>query len=242
VTTSEFVKQVSARVVDIYFPTFTSAQKDSIVTSIVSSDPGTWQDILLQVVFSKQYLLDSDKPKAAEELFFSLSKKIYFKHRRGFFSYFAGDLTDMNQASMKYKLGKYVEVPLDTQSFITYHKTMREDVFIRYNNETDDRGGWLEELLIPDQLFEGISAYEHTQMLTHLIDHLFLTVLAREATTEERNLFIAHMIDEEGNYIYPFRLFKDDNSINERRYASIIIMDYLSRLAQNYRFERVLDE
>jgi hypothetical protein len=117
---------------------------------------------------------------------------------------------------------------------------MREDVFIRYNNEQYDRGGWLEELLIPDELFEGISTHEHSKMLEHLIEHLFMSVLARSATQSEIDIFKTHMINEDGNYIYPFRLFKDDNTINERRNATIIIMDYISRLAQNYRFEKVL--
>ncbi len=234
---ADFNKGVTGRVVDVYFPTFSPTEKSSIVTSIVSSNPETWQDILLQIVFSKTYLLNSDKPKSAEELFYSLSKKIHFQHRRGFFSTFARTLPEMNQASMKYKLGKYTEVPLDTQSFITYHKFMRENVFIRYNNEWSS--GWLDEELIPDDLFEGISSYEHQQILDTLTDHVFLSAIARTADAEEKAIFRSHMLQDDGTYAYPFRLFKDDGSLNERRYATITIMDYISRLTQTYRFEKV---
>ena len=237
VNSSDFTKEVTDRLVDIYFQTFNNTQKASIVSNIVASNPNTWQDILFQIVFSESYLLESDKPKSAEELFFSLSKKIHFKHKRKFFSYFAGNLGDMNQASMKYKLGKYVEVPLDTQSFISYHKVLREDVFIRYKNEWSS--GWEEELFIPDKLFEGVSAYEHSEILERLINFLFMSTLSRPASEQEIELFRGHMLTDEKTYQHPFRIFKDDGSINERRNATIIIMDYISRLAQNYRFEKV---
>ena len=130
-------------------------------------------------------------------------------------------------------------MPLDTQSFITYHKTMREKVFIRYNNEEVDRGGWLEEFLIPNELFADFPAYEHVEMLEHLIDHLFLSTVSRRANEEEKTLFKNLMLNEEGILIYPYRIFRDDGSVGERRNAAIVIMDYISRLAQNYRFKKV---
>ncbi len=237
VLSSDLTKQVSARLVDIYFPTFTQEQKTAIVSNIVASNPNTWQDILLQIVFSQKYLLESDKPKSAEELFFSVSKKIHFKHRRAFFNNFADNLNDMNQASMKYKLGRYVEVPLDTQSFITYHKAVRENLFISSYN--DWSSGWVDEQLLADEIFEGISSYEHATILEKLIEHLFMSVLARPATAQERELLKNHMLTKEGTYNAPFRIFRDDRSLNERRYAAIIILDYISRLEQNYRFQKV---
>ncbi|MEA3419064.1 MAG: hypothetical protein U9Q90_06650 [Campylobacterota bacterium] len=234
----DFNKGVTGRLVEVYFPTFSPTWKSSIVDAIISSDPKTWQDILLQIVFSKTYLLHSDKPKSAEELFYSLSRKIHFEHRRGFFSDFARSLAEMNQASMKYKLGKYTEVPLDTQSFITYHKFIREKVLIRDKNEWS--GGWVPEVLIKDELFEGISSYEYQQILDTLIDHLFLSTIARTASSEEKNLFRKHMLQDDGTYSRYFELFNtDDNPLSGRIRASITIMDYISRLSQTYRFEKV---
>lgn len=238
VKSSDFNKGVTGRLVDIYFPTFSSTEKSSVVANIVSSNPKTWQDILLQIVFSKAYLLNSDKPKSAEELFYSLEKKIHFQHRRGFFSSFARSLTEMNQASMKYKLGKYSEVPLDTQSFITYHKYIRENVLISSRNEWSS--GWIAEELINDDIFEGISAYEYQKILDRLIDHLFLSAIARTATEEEKELFRSHMLKDDGTYSSDFELFKtSDKPLDERIRAAITIMDYISRLSQTYRFEKV---
>ena len=238
VKSADFNKGVTSRLVDVYFPTFSSSKKSSIVSKIVSSDPKTWQDILLQIVFSKEYLLNSDKPKSAEELFYSLSKKIHFQHRRGFFSNFARALMEMNQAPMKYKLGKYSEVPLDTQSFLTYHKFIREGILIRDRNKWSS--GWLPEKLINDELFEGISAYEYEKMLDTLIDHLFLSTVARAASKEEKGLFRSHMLKNDGTYNDDFELFKtSDEPLRERKRAAITIMDYISRLSETYRFKKV---
>ncbi len=230
-----FINGVVTRVVDVYFPTYTLSQKQNVIDTIVSSSPASWQDLLLQIVFSQEYLLRSDKPKSVEELFFSLAKKMSFEHRRGFFSTFARSLSDINQASMRYKLGRYVEVPLDTQSFITYHKLIRENLLISSKNSWNS--GWVVDRFVPDALFEGISAYEHEKMLDRLIDHLFLSVVARVAFESERALFKTHMLQDDGVFNRYFKIFDTgDNRYDGRIRASTIILDYLSRLTQNYRF------
>ncbi len=237
VKSKEFIPEVTSRLVDIYFPSFSDTQKANVTLQITASKPQTWQDILLQIVFSKTYLFDSIKPKSAEELFFSLSKKIHFQHRRGFFSYFARELQEMNQASMKYKLGKYTEVPLDTQSFMVYHKFMRENLFIRYKSEWSS--GWVLEELLPDTLFEGIAQDNHKEILDKLIEHLFISTIAREPYEDEKAMFTKHMLDDDGNFIYSFRVFRDDGELYERRNTAISVLDYLSRLSNTYQYEKV---
>jgi hypothetical protein len=235
-----FVPAVTSRLVDIYFPTFSNTQKATIVSQIIESDPGTWQDILLQIVFSKEYLFNSDKPKSAEELFYSQSKKSYFQHRRGFFSRFAKALTNMHQAPMKYKLGKYTEVPLDTQSFLTYHKAIREGIMIRYYGNGWS-SGWSDEL-VRDEVFNGIFSNNNATVIERFVDYLFLTTLSRTATQEEKNFFKSHMLYENGTYKYEFELFptaNGDDPLNDRRNTTVTIMDYLSRLAEFYRFQKV---
>lgn len=232
-----FVPAVIARLADVYFPTFSKAEKSSIVDAIIKSDPQTWQDILLQIVFSKSYLLDSDKPKSAEAVFFSLSKKLHFTHQQNFFSYFAGALNDMNQAAMKYKLGKSVAVPLDSQSFITYHKFIREKVMMRYRTKWSS--GWETEALLPDTLFEGISAYEYEALLERLVDHIFLSSVARYPDEQELAFFKEKMLKEDGTPGSGFRIFRDDGKLDERRNAAVTVLDYLSRLTELYQYTKV---
>ncbi len=237
-----FIPGVTARLVDIYFPTYSGAQKQSIVNQIVQSDPQTWQDILLQIVFSHEYLFNSDKPKSAEELFFSQSKKTYFAHRRGFFSYFARALSEMHQAPMKYKLGKYSEVPLDTQSFLNYHKMIREWTMVRYKNSWS--WGWHDTELLFDGIFGGYEEEEdpYEMVVQRLVDYLFLSTVSRRATDEERSFFASHFIDDDGEYKYEFELFptdRDSDPLDDRRNGAITILDYLSRLSELYRYQKV---
>lgn len=235
---SEFERGTVSRLVDIYFASFSAQEKNTVIDTIVASKPKTWQDILLQIVFSQSYLYDADKVKSAEELFFSLSKKTHFKHQRRFFSSFSNELSKMNQASMKYKLGKYTEVPLDTQSFSTYHKFIREDVLISTHNSW--RGGWVPETFISDEIFESINREADSEVLGALIDHLFISTLSRAATLEEKALFSEHMLKEDGSYHRDFELIKGgDNPYNERVRASQLILDYISRLSEVYRFKKV---
>lgn len=238
VRSSDFIPGVTRRLVDVYFPTFSEAEKNSVVNQIVASNPASWADILKQIVFSNTYLLQSDKPKSAEEVFYSLAKKMSFEHRRGFFSNFARSLTTMNQASMKYKLGNFLEVPLDTQSFSTYHKFVRENLLIRYRSTWSS--GWVDEALLANDVFADIAAYEHTLMLETLVKHLFLTTVARLPSEAELTLFKNHMIQaDEDLYVSGFRLFRDDGQLDDRRNAAITILDYASRLSDTYRFRKV---
>ena len=125
-----FTKGVTRRLVDFFFPNATVSKRSQITTRLVSSNPETWQDILLQIVFSEEYLLHRSRAKSAEELFFSLAKKTEFKHRTYTFHEFKDALEDMHQASMKYKLGKLKRVPLDTLSFANYHKYISERMLL----------------------------------------------------------------------------------------------------------------
>ncbi len=233
-----FVPGVASRLVDIYFPNHSAAQKAAIVADLTESHPATWQDLLLQIVFSREYLLHSDKPKSAEELFFSQSRKIHFMHQPSFFSRFSNALLEMHQAPMKYKLGRYSEVPLDTQSFLSYHKSIREGMMI--SNKNSYSSGWIDTELLYDEIFEGISAYQYRAMVDRLADHLFLSTVSRPATQSEKDFFASHFLNEDGTYKYEFQIFQvDEDPLGGRRRAAIAIMDYISRLAEFYRFEKV---
>lgn len=232
-----FLPGISRRLVNVYFSTMTKAQQDTIVNKLAASQPKRWQDVLLQIVMSEDYLLHSDKPKSVEEVFLSNAKKLHFEHRRGFFSYMSQSLTQMNQASMRYKLGKYSEVPLDTQSFITYHKFTREQLLLRYF--TDWASGWPVEKVAPDSLFAEVPAFEYSQMVETLIRSMFLTVVARPPTDAELAMLRDHMIRDNGNYESPFRIFNDDNDYSGRLRSILTTMEYLSRLTETYRFKKV---
>jgi hypothetical protein len=250
VKSSLFTTAVTTRLVDHFFPNETSSKKAQITSSIVASNPETWRDIMLQIVFSEEYLLHSIRPKSAEELFFSLAKKMEYKHRTSTLHEFKDALEDMHQASMKYKLGKSEQVPLDTLSFATYHKFIRERVMLRKSNPDKidnysayDRMGW-DEHFIDNTQFD-FQENNVTTSLESLVQYLFHTTISRDATSEEVSLFHTHM-----TYVYngslrlrdTFNMVRTNSdptrqkSLRESRKRNItfLVLDYISRLSETY--------
>jgi len=250
---SAFTNGVTKRLVDFFFPKTSETKRNQIIQSIVSSQPETWQDILLQIVFSEEYLLHSERAKSAEELFFSLAKKTEFKHRIGTFHEFKDALEEMHQATMKYKLGKIKRVPLDTLSFANYHKYIRERVLLRKSNPEKiddytawDRQGWDEHFL--DNSNFDFDETDGVKSLESLIQYLFHATIGRDADADELALFKSHMLRDKSSsdstkvLDYQFDMLytnSDPDKQHKRREArkrdiAIIVLDYISRLAETY--------
>ena len=243
---SAFTYGAVRRLVSFFFTEYTESQIDSVTNSIVSSKPETWQDILKQIVFSKEYLLNSSRAKSAEETFFSLAKKMDYKHNTSTLYYFKNNLDKMHQASMKYKLGKLTRVSLDTLSFATYHKTIREEVLRRRSNPDyiDDysswrRQGWSDSFL--DNSNFNYDSEDEEASLESLINYLFKALASREVTSEELLMFKNHMlIDDNGQkvLISTFDMFREDRDDLKRNIA-YIVLDYISRLDDAYMHKKV---
>jgi len=245
-----FTQGVIKRLVHFFFPKYTQNQKANITQKIMQTHPETWQDILLQIVFSEDYLLHNERAKSAEENFFSLSKKMDFKHNRSTFYYLKDALEDMHQASMKYKLGKTNRVPLDTLSFAHYHKYIREEILLRKSNplKIDDytawsRHGWGTEFI--DLKHFNFNINNTMESLDSFINYIFKTITYRNATPSELQYFRAHMTyveDSSQHFHWAFNMFAtyDDASkqIRERekrrRNIAMLVLDYLSRLDATY--------
>jgi len=237
--------------VDFFFPEATESKKQQLTNTIVSSQPETWQDILLQIVFSEEYLLHNQRAKSAEETFFSLAKKMDFKHRKNTFYY----LKEMHQASMKYKLGKLKRVPLDTLSFAYYHKYIREEILLKRSNpdkidiyDSWSRQGWDKSFTH----FENFTADSNNieTSLNNYINYIFQTMIYRKANSLELLFFRNHMIYEEDGekYFYwafdMFATYDDSHRQAEEReerkgYIAYIVLDYISRLDVTYYFSEV---
>ena len=250
-----FTKGVTKRLVDFFFPEASDVKKQQITETIVSSQPETWQDILLQIVFSEEYLLHNQRAQSAEETFFSLAKKMDYKHRTGTLAYFKESLEDMHQASMKYKLGKIERVPLDTLSFAYYHKFIRNEVLLRRSNpdaindyDSWSRAGWSDSFIAFDT-FDHDSNNDPAS-LDAFVNYLFKTTTSREASSEELKLFRDHMIESRDGkqlFRYEFNMFVTYDDIDtqttrreeRKRNIAFIVLDYISRLDSTYRQREV---
>ena len=255
VKSSLFTKGVTKRLVDFFFPETSLSKKAHITNTIVSTQPETWQDILLQIIFSEEYLLHSHRAKSAEETFYSLAKKMKFKHRKNTFYSFKESLEKMHQASMKYKLGKLKRVPLDTLSFAYYHKYIREEILLRRSNpdkidiyDSWSRQGWDKSFTEFDNFTYNSNDIETS--LDNYINYIFKTIISRKANNLELQFFRNHMIYEEDGEKYfhwafdMFDTYDDQQRQYEEReehksYIAYIVLDYISRLDVTYSFSEV---
>ena len=156
---------------------------------------------------------------------------------------------------MKYKLGKLERVPLDTLSFAYYHKYIREEVLRKWSNpdyiddyESWHRQGWSNSFIAFEN-FEYDSSSD-TLSLDAFVNYLFTATIAREATSEELELFRDHMIESRDGkqlFLNEFNMFKTYDDPGEqaqqratrKRYIAMIVLDYISRLDATYRQRKV---
>lgn len=254
VKSSSFTYGVVKRLVAFFFIDNSPTEIESITQTIVSSKPETWQGILKQIIFSKEYLLHTTKAKSAEETLFSLAKKMNYKTRTNTIYYFKNALEDMHQASMKYKLGKLDRVPLDTLSFANYTKFIREQVLLRrsdpkYDNDYTSyaRQGWSDSFISMNNY--KVDPYNGIDTLHIFINYLFETIIARGATQEELDMFDTIMIQEKGG-VEELVSFFDllNNRLNDdgirvgdgyARNVTYVVLDYLSRVEDTYIHKKV---
>jgi hypothetical protein len=250
VKSSDFTHGVTRRLVDFFFTEATESKKINITQSIVDSNPQTWQDILLQIVFSEEYLLHTKRVRSMEESFYSYTKKISYRHQYWTFSSFKTALENMHQASMHYKLGKLNRVPTDVLSFAYTHKYLREEIFMRHSNDlyVDDYRSWARQGWSDN--FTDISHFkfneeEKVETLHQFIQYLFHSIISRDATQKELDFFTQHMTyeeDEEIKFYWAFNMFASYDDAEEeilkrkerRRDIAITVLDYLSRLESTY--------
>lgn len=127
------IPRVTTSIVEYMFYKKTGEERAQIVQTILQDSPETFQDIFKSILFSKAYLLDNERPKSAEEAFFSTAHQLDWKPYRTLLNEMTGDnindkvsLKHMGWPVMELKLGRFTGVPLDSFSFANYHKGVRE--------------------------------------------------------------------------------------------------------------------
>lgn len=193
--------------------------QQQVVDTIVSENPQVFEDIFIPIIFSREFLLNAERPAQIEECFFNIAHRISWWARANFFREINPawgstnpTMKNMKQASMTYKLGRPAEVPLDTLSFSYFHKAIREKVLLEIRKDLFDEndGGWQEEFIGVDLSGDDF------------IKYLFVSIISR--WPEDFELTTLHDIIEGRRYT------SDDKAL----YQALITMDYLSRLSETY--------
>ncbi len=264
-----FTKGVTERLVDFMFTNSSKTLKDGVISKIVSSKPETWNDILAQIAFSEDYLLNTSRVKSIEELAFPLMKKLHFNTYKNTFSILAHLMVSMGQASMSYKLGKLTRVPMDNISFATYQSYLRtylmrswsRDTKLSLNPHAEDTDGTKNsEYIMSDYdnyLRKGISnkhfmspdkfellVDDKDKSRTNYINYLFNSVLHRDVKNDELAMFLEHF--ENNGYTDQLTYVNEEDKDYEgyirnvgMYYIQYQVFDYFLRLDELYFFKKV---
>ena len=203
--------------------------------------------IFTAIIFSKEYLLNTERPKSFEENLMSLLDTLKwdadsggYPTNRDIFRNMASNTGDrlylgaMGWDVMSLKMGRLPDVPLDGLSFANYHKALREELFLETRNY---RGGDSEiEGLLFDSTGTVLSHIEQMS-LEDYVDFLFLSAMQRKATVDESTDLIAlfttlsYTSEVDGVIMIRSESYYDD--------IARVTFDYISRLPEQYYFRAV---
>ena len=234
----------------------------SIINSIVNSGVESYEDIFTAMIFSREYLLNTERPRSFEESLMPLLDSLKWDPAadptdsagKQIFEFMASGSTNPGSRgnvlylgnkgwnAMSMKIGRLPDVPLDALSFANYHKSVREELLV------DTRHYDGSQLDIPGLLYNGLGNDDDdlrdvvSQLnLTDYIHFLFLNTVQRKASTEEIGGLIAIYdglslleLDTDGNQV-----IRPGTSDNRHNNIAQITFDYISRLPEFYYFKSV---
>ncbi|MCK5666338.1 MAG: hypothetical protein KAI17_22765, partial [Thiotrichaceae bacterium] len=230
----------------------------NLINSITRSGVETYEDIFTAMIFSREYLLNTERPKSFEENFMPMLDNLRWDPA----SVSTGDtigkrifenmvtntgsriyLGNKGWHNMTLKIGRLPDVPMDALSFANYHKGVRENLLLNRSSYQGNDDG------IPGLLYKGLGDDGDEDLrdvivqlnLTDYVHFLFLNTLQRKASATEINDLIViydgdgHIsLDTEG-----VQVVRPSTGDNHHKYLAEITFDYISRLPEFYYFKSV---
>ncbi len=217
---ADLIPRIASLLVQNFLTDAPADVQQHVVDIIVSENPRVFDDIFIPILFSREFLLYTERPAQLEERFFNIAHRICWWANANFFTdinhAWSGStypsLKNMKQAAFNYKLGRPAEVPLDTLSFSYFHKAIREKLLldIRKDAFNENDGGWQEEFIQVD-----LSNDDY-------IKYLFISIISRWPTAVELTT-LSQVIADRG-------YTNEDRALHQ----AMIVLDYLSRLSETY--------
>ncbi len=228
-----------------------------IINSITSSGVQTYEDIFTAMIFSKEYLMNTERPRSFEESLMPLLDNLKWDSaaRSGdevgkaiFHNMVTSSgrwlyLGNKGWDAMKLKIGRLPDVPMDALSFANYHKAIREQLLINERSYDGQKSG------VPGFIYKGDGGIGDGSVrdnivklsLNDYIDFLFLNVLQRKANVVEVDGLLTifdvdrHLsLDADG-----LQIIRPDSSNSHHNDIAEITFDYISRLPEFYYFRAV---
>ena len=241
------------------------SQQDRVnmINSIVRSGAETYEDIFTAMIFSREYLLNTERPRSFEESLMPLLDSLKWDPaarsgdsvgKRIFEFMASGSDNPPNRNNILYvgnkgwhsmtlKIGRLPDVPLDALSFANYHKGVREQLLM---HESSYNGSQVD---IPGLIYKGEGDDADANVrdvlsqlsLTEYIDFLFLNAMQRKATAEEINGLIT--IYDGLSYLTTdtdgIKIIRPSTSNTNHDNIADVTFDYISRLPEFYYFKAI---
>ena len=242
------------RVVEVIFNYFVDLNGDNtsyrreIINAITNSNPQTFEDIFTAILFSKEYLLNIERPRSFEENLLPLLDTLKWHPGEN-----AGEVDEiifrrmteisnqqiyldgMSWSTMKYKIGRIPDVPLDGLSYANYHKAVRK---VLNNKSFYDSSSSNTNFLYDDSGI--VKTFIENMPLNDFIDYLFMSALQRKASSAEKtDLIDVYATGFSGNHLTTNS--EGNTIVRINRYDEIaqITFDYITRLPEFYYFRSV---
>ncbi len=245
------IDRVTTVLVEYFFSGRSNSDRSKLVASIVASEPVTFQDIFKGILFSREYLLNTERPKSFEENFLGTARRMAWSAPENLFQQMISSswskiyMKAMNWPAMSLKLGRLFGVPMDSLSFAHYHKGYREVLIMAMNRWKEGMG------LVPmDDPGEEVTAEERAlykknkerysivekMPLGEYMDYLFLTGATRFPTDLEKEMLTGIGIDA-----YYLREIEGEIMVREGFHDNFgrLVFDYISRLPEAYYFKAI---
>ncbi len=234
----------------------------AIIESIKNSGAETYEDIFTAMLFSKEYLLNTERPRSFEESLMPLLDTLKWHPAatnssvdERIFEFMASGSTNppggrgnilylgnKGWHSMSLKIGRLPDVPMDALSFANYHKGIREQLLL---NERSYDGSQTD---IPGLIYNGegnddddLRNVVAQLSLTDYIHFLFLNTVQRKASNDEITGLITIYdglsllsLDEDGETI-----IRPSTSDSRHNNIAELTFDYISRLPEFYYFKAI---
>ena len=215
--------------------------------AIVQSGAETFRDIFTAILYSREYLLNTERPKSFEENLIPLLDKLKWNPRNNQDPVDKKIFENMTESSgsirlymgamgwdaMTYKIGRIPDVPVDFKSFANYHKSIREDFLkktVSYSGGKNDNSG-----LFYDENGD-VRPFIGKLSVDGYINYLFLATLYRKPSTVEiEDLTAVYKLRNHLQLTAGVFIIKPD------KYDEMaeITFDYISRLPEFYYFRAI---
>ena len=240
-------------IINYFFPGEALRSKRlSVRSAIIASNPETYEDIFNAIIFSKEYLLNTQRPKSFEENFMPMLDSLKwdvkanaFPLRNDIFARMASNegtttyLGGMGWNTMSLKIGRLPSVPLDALSFGNYHKAVRESLFLNTNSYSGGVGEAGAGLIFDEN--RDLLVFIESLTPNEYIDYLFLNTLHRKATATEKQGLYDFLVTTRNYTDTVTTLGVDTEVIRSSRYIDFTedVFDYISRLPELYYFPSI---